>query len=376
MMKNKLIYLDNAATTYPKPREVISAVADSIVSCGNPGRGGHTLAMRAASQMYDCRCEAAELFGASANRVIFTSGTTHSLNMAINAAHLTDGAILISDLEHNSVLRPALATGREVRVFTSGLGFSNEDRAAIIMDSIRSQADGAALLVCTAASNICGATMPIGEIGRFCRERGILFVVDGAQAGGVLNINVDSDCIDVLCLPAHKGLYGPMGCGLMILGEGVSLPPFMRGGSGIDSRSHDMPELPPERYEAGTLALPLIAGLRMGIEFVKKKTPAAIREHERRLAALFRSRLPCERVKVYAPGHQGGIVLFSVKGMASEEVAAKLDEVGICVRAGLHCAPLAHVTLGSEGAVRASFGVFNTEGEAVAAANAVAWIIK
>ena len=218
--------------------------------------------------------------------------------------------------------------------------------------------------------------MPIGEIGRFCRERGILFVVDGAQAGGVLDINVDSGCIDVLCLPAHKGLYGPMGCGLMILGEGVSPPPFMRGGSGIDSRSHDMPELPPERYEAGTLALPLIAGLRMGIGFVKKKTPSAIREHERRLAALFRSRLPWERVKVYAPGHHGGIVLFSVKGMTSEEVAARLDEVGICVRAGLHCAPLAHVTLGSEGAVRASFGVFNTEGEAMAAANAVARIIK
>lgn len=375
-MKNKLIYLDNAATTYPKPREVVRAVADSIVSCGNPGRGGHTLAMRAASQMYECRREAAELFGASANRVVFTAGATHSLNMAINAASLTDGAVLISDLEHNSVLRPAFATGREVRVFTSGLGFAGAERTAIIMDSIRSQSDGVSMLVCTAASNICGASMPIGEIGRFCRERGILFVVDGAQAGGVLDIKVDSDLIDVLCLPAHKGLYGPMGCGLMILGENVSLPPFMRGGSGVDSRSYDMPELPPERYEAGTAALPLIAGLRRGIEFVKKKTPAAIREHERRLGALFKTHLPSDRVKVYAPEHQGGIVLFSVKGQNSEEVAARLDQDGICVRAGLHCAPLAHVSLGSEGAVRASFGVFNTESDVFAAADAVSRIVK
>lgn len=359
-----MIYFDNAATTYPKPPAVIRAAVEAMKKCGNPSRGAHALAMRAADEVYRCRCAAANMFGSAPERVIFTSGATHSLNLAIGAHLERDGAILISDLEHNSVLRPALASGKEVRVFNSFIELSGEEREAMILSSVEQISNGAAILVSTAASNVCGATMPIGKIGAFCRERGILFIVDGAQAGGVYDINVARDNIDVLCLPSHKGLYGPMGCGMLILGESVSLPPLMYGGSGVDSRSPTMPPLPPERYEAGTIALPLIAGLRSGIEFVASKTPAFILSREERLAALLKNELSGDkRVRIYAPHHNGGIVLFNVQDIDAEDVAAHLDTHGICTRAGLHCAPLAHNTLGSEGAVRVSFGIGNTEKE-------------
>lgn len=358
-----MIYFDNAATTFPKPPSVTRAVVRAMERCGNPGRGGHALAMRAAEVAFACRSEAADMFGASPERVIFTSGATHSLNIAIAACQKKEGAILISDLEHNAVVRPAYAMGREVRVFSSALSLTGEERTAAILASAAEVADGASALVTTAASNICGASMPIADLGALCRERGLLFIVDGAQAGGVIDIDMKRDGIDILCLPAHKGLYGPMGCGLMILGEGVDIPPLTFGGSGVDSRSRTMPPSPPERYEAGTLPLPLIAGLRRGIELVKRKTPAAIRRHEAGLARLASDSLLSMGARVYAPHHHGGIVLFSLDGIPDEDIAARLDSFGICTRAGLHCAPLAHETLGSDGAVRISFGIYNTEAE-------------
>ncbi len=371
-----MIYFDNAATTFPKPAAVVKAVSASLRSDGNPGRGAHALAMRAASEIYSARKAVAAMFGASAERVIFTSGATHSLNLAIGAARLSEGAILISDLEHNSVLRPARASLREVRIFNSYVELSGDERDVMILADVEALADGASVCVCNAASNVCGADMPIAKIGAFCRERGILFIVDAAQAGGAHDIDVARDNIDVLCLPAHKGLYGPMGCGIMILGAGATLPPLLFGGSGAQSRSPEMPELPPERYEAGTLPTPLIAGLRAGIEFVREKTPAAILAHEEKLSrTLKEALLDMRRVQVYVPHHGGGIVLFNVDGMPCEEVAAALDGCGICTRAGLHCAPLAHDRLGSDGAVRVSFGISNTKREVRALISALEAII-
>ena len=362
-MNYKTIYFDNAATTFPKPPSVIRAVNHALNCFGNPGRGSHALAMRAAEEIYACRKAAAELFGASAERVIFTSGATHSLNLAINSSKTGKGAILISDLEHNAVARPAYASGKEVRVFPSMHRLCGIDRNVAILTAIDSISNGADTLVTTAASNICGIQMPIADIGDYCRSRGILFIVDGAQAGGSIDIDIKRDNIDVLCLPAHKGLYGPMGCGILILGENVSLEPFMSGGSGVNSQSKEMPLQPPERYEAGTLPAPLIAGLRRGIEFVKRKTPAAIRAHEIMLSELLTSELQKSGIHVYCPEHAGSTVLFNIDGMTPEEVSEKFDAHRICTRPGLHCAPLAHSTLESNGAVRISFGAFNTEKE-------------
>jgi len=358
-----MIYLDNAATTYPKPISVINAVNEALYRFGNPGRGGHALSMAAAEELYLCRKVAAEMFGASPERVIFTSGATHSLNMAVFSVRDREGAILISSMEHNAVVRPVTALKREVRVFDAAPQLSGDERTIAILSSVSSLSLDAVMLVCTAASNICSVAMPIREIGKYCREHDIIFVVDAAQAGGIYDINVDRDFIDVLCLPSHKGLYGPMGGGMMILGEGVTLSPLILGGSGVNSKSAQMPDYPPERYEAGTLPVPIIAGLRKGIEFVKRKTPTALRKHEQHLCSLLCNKLTALGVNVYLPSHIGGCVLFNVDGLDSEQVAARLDKQGICTRAGLHCAPLAHKTLGSEGAVRVSFGAFNTEAD-------------
>lgn len=330
----------------------------------NPGRGAHKLAMRAAEEVFRCRQVAAKMFGAAPERVIITSGATCSLNTAIFAAKSRDGAVLISDLEHNSVLRPVSALGCGVRIFDSFTTLNGNERTWAILADIHRKSEGVTTIVCTAASNICGASMPIREIGEYCHNNGILFIVDGAQAGGTMDIDMVRDNIDILCLPGHKGLFGPMGCGLMILGEGVSIPPLMYGGSGVDSKTPDMPKLPPERYEAGTLPMPLISGLRIGMEFAAKITPKKILEHEKKLARKFMSELKnVGKARIYCENHVGGIVLFNLDRFSFEELAARLDEKNICTRAGLHCAPLAHKTLGSDGAVRVSFGCFNTPGE-------------
>ncbi len=365
IMKENWIYLDNAATTFPKPPQMAKAVAYAIESFGNPGRGAHKLAMDAAEEIYYCRKAAAKMFGATPERVIFTSGATQSLNTAIYSLKNTDGAILISDLEHNSVLRPAISLDRELRVFSSFVDLNGPERTAAILNSIDSLSKNAAAIVTTAASNICGARIPVSDIGAYCKAKGLMLIVDGAQAGGRYELNMKRDGIDVLCLPGHKGLYGPMGCGLMILGDDVELEPLLYGGSGVDSLSPKMPALPPERYEAGTLPLPLISGLRRGIEFVEKRTIGAIRKHEERLASITSEMLTSFGARVYCKNHPGNIVLFDIEGITSENTAAFLAEHRICTRAGLHCAPLAHKTLDSEGGVRASFGAFNTERDIV-----------
>ena len=369
-----MIYFDNAATTYPKPDAVCERVMLAMREyCGNPGRSSHRMAMLAEREVFACRVEAADLFGAEPENVIFTYNATYALNMAIKCAY-TSGAILISDLEHNSVRRPARALTEYVRVFDSHPELPDgPERTARILDSIKLQlartSPRAKLLVCTAASNICGAVMPVAEIGRFCRERGICFIVDGAQAGGVIDLNVKRDNIDALCLPGHKGLYGPQGSGLMIIGENSSFGrTFIEGGNGVNSLEAAMPGLPPERYEGGTLAVQNIAGLRAGMEFVRQRGIDRLREYESRLAERFAAGLRGSlggRVKIYAPLHRGGILLFNIAGYGSTEVSEYLDRQDICVRSGFHCSPLAHRRLetGASGAVRVSFGAFNTTAE-------------
>lgn len=376
-----MIYFDNAATTHPKPEPVYDLTARAMREfCGNPGRSSHRMSMLADREVFACRNAAAEFFGAQPERVIFTYNTTYALNIAIKCAYIS-GSILISDLEHNSVRRPCDALTDNLRVFDSALEISDEkQRTEAILASIRSQlrhtASNNVLLVCTAASNICGASMPIAEIGRFCRESGIYFIVDGAQAAGTRELNVERDCIDALCLPGHKGLYGPMGTGMLILGDSLPAKTFIEGGSGVNSLDVAMPELPPERYEGGTLAVQNIAGLRAGIEFVRSRGVNAIFEHEKRLAALMQARLKqrfSNRLKLYGDKQDGGILLFNIAGYSSTDIAEFLDRHDICVRSGFHCAPLAHRRLktGASGAVRVSFGIFNTEDEVDCACEAL-----
>lgn len=362
------VYLDHAATSFPKPPAVISAMTDCMrFRGGNPGRSSHTLALEAAREIYACREVAAGMFGAEADRVIFTLNTTHALNLAIKGimgqgGH-AGGHALCSDMEHNSVYRPLYRLAREgicdLDVFDTFPAAPLRSDSMILSSLAAKLRPDTRMVVCAHASNICSAVLPIRRIGELCRRRGILFVVDAAQSAGALDLDLERDHIDVLCLPGHKGLMGPQGTGMLILGKGVTLDTLMEGGNGMDSLRGDMSEEAPERYEAGTLQTPAIAGLRAGMEFVGSVGIEAIREHERALGIGLRNRLmEIPKVTVYAPHREGGVVLFSVADYTSEEVGQRLDREGICVRSGFHCSALGHRTLGTPdgGAVRVSFG--------------------
>lgn len=350
--------------------------------CGNPGRGSHRLALRAAEEVYACREEAARLFGLDdPGRVIFTAGATASLNLAIKGLLRPGDHAVCSDMEHNAVYRPLFRLAEEGIIHFDAFGtFSavprrtDEMLLSALEHALRPETR---LVVCTHASNICPATLPLAAIGRLCRERGVLFAVDAAQSAGILDIDMEAMQIDALAVPGHKGLYAPPGVGMLLLGKHIRPDTLLEGGNGLDSLAGGMGNDLPERYEPGTLPLPAIAGLRAGIQFVREVTPAAIREREMALGCFVRDALQeIPGVRVAVPHLSGGIVLFRVEGRASEEVAAYLDSArpGICTRPGFHCAALGHRTLGTPegGAVRVSFGYFNTRADAEALIRAVA----
>lgn len=365
-----MIYLDNAATSFPKPRGVTEEQARCMRTyCGNAGRGSHRLAMRSAQKIYECRCEAAELFGSDApERVIFTPNTTASLNIAIKGLLRTGDHVLISDMEHNAVFRPIYKLAREGKVsydiFPTATNDPFRTDGEICAAIERLIKPNTRMLVCAHASNICSAVLPIGAIGALCKRHGILFVVDAAQSAGHIPIDVGESSISALCVPGHKGLLGPQGSGLLLLGDGIYADTLIEGGSGYHSLEGGMPEEAPERYEAGTLPTPAIAGLCKGIRAVRRMGVEEIGAHERRMSLYLQERLiDFPRVTVYTPHHVGSVLLFNVEGMAADEVGEHLNQRGICVRAGYHCAALAHATLGTPagGAVRVSTGYSTTE---------------
>ena len=369
MSGSKIIYLDSAATSYPKPSAVLSAMTTCMKqSGGNPGRSSHRLAIEAAREIYQCRVAAAHLFGAEPERVIFTLNATHALNLAIKGILRKGDHALCSDMEHNSVYRPLYRlAGDGIITFDVYDTFPTAPVRTddmILSSLVRRSRPDTKLVICAHASNICSATLPIAKIGALCRRMGILFAVDAAQSAGALDINVERMNIDLLCVPGHKGLLGPQGTGMLILGKNVHPDTLMEGGNGMDSLQGEMSEDAPERYEPGTLQTPAIAGLRAGLEFVETTGVEAIGDREKRLGARLRDKLlTLPKVTVYAPRHEGGVVLFSVDGYTSEEIGRILDAAGICVRTGFHCTALGHRTLRTpeDGAVRASLGWFSGE---------------
>ena len=365
-----MIYFDNAATTFPKPTPVLTEVERCIrLWCGNPGRGSHALSRAAAEKIYECREEAASFFGLNApENVVFTLNTTMALNMAIKGLLHRGDHVLISDMEHNSVLRPiaALADRGEITydVFPTfcggGIQPSTENILHAITQRIRPQTSA---VICTHASNICSASLPITEIGALCHAKGLSLIVDGAQSAGILPLDMTRMNIDILCLPGHKGLYGLQGSGMLLLSPGIRLETLTEGGNGVSSLDTAMPETSPERYESGTLSTPAIAGLCEGIRFIRRIGRETIESHERELGRRLTELLAnTPGVTVYAPQFVGSTVLFSVDGMPSDAVGRALDARGFCVRCGFHCSALGHRTLGTpeSGAVRVSFGFFNS----------------
>lgn len=367
-----MIYFDNAATSFPKPREVNREVLRCLTCYGgNAGRGSHALSLAAAEKIFECRERVAELFSVfDPARVFFTMNTTHSLNTVIKGTLKQGDHVLISDIEHNAVYRPIYKLAKEGKItFDIYPSMICDERASptrICAGIARMIKPQTRAVIATWASNICSYTLPVAEIGAFCHRHGIRFIVDGAQGAGHIPLDFDGSEIDALCVPGHKGLLGVQGTGAVLLGKNFSIDTLMEGGNGVNSLEGEMPEFSPERYEAGTLPTPALAGLCEGVKWISERGIESISEHERRIYRYARERLcNMEGISVHAPEYEGSVLLFSVDGLPSETVARRLDEREICVRGGFHCCPLGHKMLGTDkdGATRISFGAFNTERE-------------
>lgn len=366
-----LIYFDNAATTFPKPTAVLDSVLRSVSSyCANPGRSSHRLAIKAAEEVYVCREALAKTLGASEECVVFTENATHSINLALKSLLKQGDHILISDIEHNAVLRPVTALAKD-GVITYDIYTVMQDTEQML-SALEAQIRHSTKLICACYhSNICNTVLPIEAIARICKKHGVLLLVDASQAAGLLPINMKTQGIDILCAPGHKGLYGIPGCGFAIFSDGLAesgmLSTFIEGGNGVASLDPFMPELLPERLEAGTLPLPAICSLKAGLQFVNEIGTDNIYRHEKWLCSVINDGLSgIKKIRIHSKTN-GSILLFSVDGVSSEDFATELDKHGVCVRAGFHCAPLAHKKLHTpqDGAVRVSLGALNTEKEAL-----------
>lgn len=360
-----MIYLDNAATTFPKPK-CMSAEIDRCIRryCGNPGRSGHILSIKASEKIYECRATLADFFGSSKpENVVFTMNTTYALNLAIKTLYHHGAHVLISNMEHNSVLRPIAELQKRGEITYSIFNVTGtiED---ILLELKSKMRQNTTMLVMSHASNICGKIFPLREIGAFCKQNGLTFIVDAAQSAGITDVHIEEWGIDALCAPAHKGLYGPQGLGFVIFGEKQPIRTFIEGGNGTNSLSADMGLELPESFEGGTLPTPLIAGLDASAKWVKRIGVQNINAHEAALASLLSERLHSIRGSIlYGPYKpESGIVLYRNQRISVNELASVLDAENICTRSGFHCAPLAHNTLctGDDGALRISIGFFNT----------------
>ncbi len=361
------IYLDNSATSLPKPEAVYRAVDHAFRNLGaNPGRGGHRLSLESARLVLDAREAAADFFGVDdAARVIFTSGATESLNLALFGALKPGDRVVATSMEHNAVIRPLSALENR-GVIVSRVRADNTGLVSV--DAIREAcADAPRMVVMTHCSNVTGTVQPVADVAAFCREKGILLLVDAAQSAGLLPISVGDTGIDLLAVAGHKGLYGPPGTGLLCVGPGVELQPLVYGGTGSQSHLDAQPVDLPERFESGTLNTPGIAGLLAGIRFIDETGLDAIRSREQELVAELISGLQSiDRLTVYGPARyteHGGAVSFNCADLDPAEIGFRLDrEYDIMVRVGLHCSPDAHRTIGTfpRGTVRVSPGYFST----------------
>lgn len=349
-----MIYLDNAATSMPKPPEVSAAVAWAMEHCASVGRSGHAPAHLAAEVAYDCRCLAGELFDCSPEQVAFTMNTTHALNLAIRTLVRPGDRVVISGFEHNAVVRPLHHLGAKICVAGRKL-FDPEDTLQAFRQAITPETRA---VICTHVSNAFGYVLPLAELAALCQSRDVPLIVDAAQSAGLLPLSMKKLGAAFVAMPGHKGLYGPQGTGLLLCGQ---LPePLICGGTGSLSASPEMPPQLPDRAEAGTHNVPGIAGLREGLRFVQRLAPTVREEEEKLLAYAAGELAALPDVEVFTGAPRAGVLSFRT-GHDCEAVARALGERGIAVRAGLHCAPLAHRSAGTEesGTVRMGISVFN-----------------
>lgn len=378
-----MIYMDNGATSYPKPQEVIETMKDVMANyCANPGRAGHFMAARTAQEIYKSRLSVARLFNIKdASRVVFTKNCTESINMALKGILKEGDHVITSSMEHNSVVRPLMELRRE-GVSTTFISCAQDGsmNPADIKEAIKTNTK---IIIMTAASNVTGTKMPLEEIGRISLRRGILFMVDGAQGAGHMDLDVEGNHIDILAAPGHKGLLGPQGTGVLYIREGITVKPMLAGGTGSKSNEEEQPEDFPEGFEAGTVNAPGIIALGTAVRFINKVGVDVIEEHERKLTSKLQKGLSSIKgVVIYGPADahdKTPVVAMNIDGTDCEEVARELnDRHGIAVRAGFHCAPRAHETIGTKdtGCVRFCPGFYTSEREIEEVIKAVKKIVK
>lgn len=346
-----MTYLDSGATSFPKPQCVTDAMVRAQENCGNPGRGGYASAMLGAKTLLRCRERAGELFECEAEQVVLTTSCTHGLNMAIRTLVKPGSRVVISGFEHNAVTRPLHMLGANIHVAGRKL-FDGADTLEQFESALRRGADAA---VFTHVSNVFGYILPVEEMAALCRKYRVPFIMDCAQSAGTLPVSLGKLGADFIAMPGHKGLLGPMGTGLLLCNRVPK--PLLAGGTGSRSKEQAMPDFLPDAGEAGTANVPGFAGLAAGIDYVQKQTPNRIFTAEQQQMRRCADRLEKLGLRVFTGENQCGTVSF-VPDCDCEELAEFLGRHGICVRAGLHCAPLAHESAGTldTGTVRVSFG--------------------
>ncbi len=385
-LETGLIYLDNAATSWPKPPGVAAAMHHFLDQIGaNPGRSGHRLSVKAGRIIYETREAVASLFGApDPLRVVFGMNATDGINLALHGILKPGDHVITSGIEHNAVMRPLhdLETGgvevTQIPCFVDG----SLDPAQVEL-SIRSNTK---LIALNHASNVCGTILLIREVGQMARQKNLFFLVDVAQSAGVLPIDMEKDCIDFLAFTGHKSLYGPMGTGGLVIGKRIepeALHPLRQGGTGSRSEREIQPEFFPDRYESGTMNAVGLSGLLAALQWLQQQGIDQIRSHEMTLCTrLIEGLLNIPNVTVYGPtemSRRTATVGFNIQNMEPSTVGLRLDEeFGILCRIGLHCAPSAHRTIGTfpNGCVRFSIGAFNTERDIERALKAVNELAK
>lgn len=378
-----MIYLDNGATSFPKPKGMLMTMNECISDyCGNPGRSGHRMSMKTGEEIYKARKSLGKMFHIDdCSRIIFTSNTTEALNLGMKGILEGGDHVITTSMEHNSVLRP-LKQLEDSGVETTIIKCAGD--GSLNMEALRKEIrNNTKLIVCTHASNVTGTIMPVKEIGELAKQYGVLFMVDAAQSAGCMPVDVIDMKIDLLALPGHKGLLGPMGTGMLYVDGNITIKPLKEGGTGTKSRELTQPTDFPDGYEAGTVNAPGIIGLGYSCNYISKIGIENIRAYEGELtAALDEALRNMKGITVYGPWNsrrKTGVVTFNVNQLGCEEVCDRLSsDYGIASRGGYHCAALAHKTIGTyeTGAVRLSVGPFNTKRDIKMAVEAVYHIQK
>lgn len=363
-----IVNFDNAATTFPKPKQVIETVNKAVTEYGgNAGRGGHHLSSKTSEAVFTARRITAEFFGAKTENTIFTSSCTHSLNMAILGILKKGDHAVISSMEHNSVTRPITALTEKGIITCSVAKVEKSDEKTLenFKSAIKSNTKA---VIMSAASNVTGRILPFKKVAEFCKKKNICFILDAAQAAGILPVKLENG-ISIICTAGHKGIYGISGTGILVTDAVHIIEPLMYGGTGSRSSQLIQPDFLPDRLESGTANIAGILSMKSGIEFLNKKGIANIHRHEKRMCDIFIEKLSKNsNIEIYRDENCNyvPIVAFNIKNIPSEETAERLDKYGFCLRAGLHCAPLAHKTINTEnGAVRFSPSVFSKEKDVV-----------